>query len=157
RTALIAISEDGAAETVTFGALRTLSNATAHLLEAHGAGQGDRIGILLPQSAETAYSHIAVFKMGAISIPLFTLFGEEALEHPRRDAGAKAVITNREAAAKLAAIRERLPDLKTVFCVSGPALGAIDFHASLSRQPTSYDAKNTRAEDPALIIYTSGT
>src|SRR5262249_15061426 len=152
RTALIAISEDGSAEAITFGALRSLSNATAHLLEAHGAGQGDRIGIMLPQSAETAYSHIAVFKMGAISIPLFTLFGEEALEPRLRDAGAIAVITNREGAAKLASIRERLPDLKTVFCVSGRAPGATDFHAALSRQPTAYDAKTTRAEDPALII-----
>jgi acetyl-CoA synthetase len=157
RIALIAISEDGSAEAITFGALRSLSNATANLLEAHGAGQGDRIGILLPQSAETAYAHIAVFKMGAISIPLFTLFGEEALEHRLRDAGAKAVITNREGAAKLASIRDRLPDLKTVFCIGGPASGAADFHAALSRQPTDYHAKTTRAEDPALIIYTSGT
>jgi acetyl-CoA synthetase len=157
RTALIAISEDGSAETVTFGALQSLSNAAAHLLEAHGAGPGDRIGILLPQSAETAYAHIAVFKMGAISIPLFTLFGEEALEHRLRDAGAKAVITNNEGAAKLAAIRERLPDLKTVFCVGGPAPRAADFHAGLARQPTTYDPKTTRADDPALIIYTSGT
>jgi acetyl-CoA synthetase len=157
RTALIAISEDGSAETVTFGALRSLSNATANLLEAHGVRQGDRIGILLPQSAETAYSHIAVFKMGAISIPLFTLFGEEALEHRLRDAGAKAVITNREGGAKLASLRDRLPDLKSVFCISGPASGAADFHAALAHQPTAYETKNTRAEDPALIIYTSGT
>src|SRR5262249_40605524 len=90
RTALTAISEDGTAEELTFGALRSLSNATANLLEANGAQRGDRIGILLPQSAETAYAHIAVFKMGAISIPLFTLFGEEALEHRLRDASAKA-------------------------------------------------------------------
>ncbi|MGO9173067.1 MAG: AMP-binding protein [Rhodomicrobium sp.] len=157
RTALIAISEAGLAETVTFGALRDRSNATANLLETHGIGQGDRVGVLLPQSAETAYCHIAAFKMGAISIPLFTLFGEEALEHRLRDAGAKAVITNAEGAAKLAAIRERLPALDHVFCVSGQAPGALDFHAGAAKQSTAYEPKKTRADDPALIIYTSGT
>src|SRR5258705_1223214 len=63
RLALISISESGAVENVTFGALRERSNATANLLEAHGAGQGDRIGVLLAQSPETAYTHIATLKM----------------------------------------------------------------------------------------------
>ncbi len=157
RTALVAISEDGSAETITFGALRSRSNAVANLFESHGVEEGDRAGVLLPQSPETAYAHIAIFKMGAISIPLFTLFGEEALEHRLRDAGAKAVITNEEGTAKLAAIRDRLPALKAIFCVSGPAPGAIDFHEALARQPADYEPRKTRAEDPALIIYTSGT
>jgi acetyl-CoA synthetase len=157
RIALITISAGGSVETVTFGRLRDLSNATANLLETHGVGQGDRAGVLLPQSSETAYAHIALFKMGAISIPLFTLFGEEALEHRLRNAGAKAVITDREGAAKLAVIRERLPELKHVFCVEGAVQGALDFHTLVSKQPTSYTAKQTRADDPALIIYTSGT
>ncbi len=157
RLALIAVAEDGAVETVTFGALRERSNATANLLEAHGAGQGDRIGVLLPQSPETAYAHIAAFKMGAISIPLFTLFGAEALEHRLRDAGAKVVITNAEGAGKLAAIRDRLPDLAHVFSIDGAGRGALDFHGALAKQSQAYEPKRTRADDPALIIYTSGT
>jgi acyl-CoA synthetase (AMP-forming)/AMP-acid ligase II len=38
-----------------------------------------RVAILLPQCVETAVSHIAVFKLGGITIPLFTLFGQDAL------------------------------------------------------------------------------
>ena len=81
RLALLAVEENGATEVVTFGALRDRSNAAANLLEACDVSSGDRVGILLPQSPETAYAHIAAFKMGAISIPLFTLFGGEALQH----------------------------------------------------------------------------
>jgi acetyl-CoA synthetase len=157
RIALISIAGDGEVETVTFGALRERSNATANLLEAHGVAAGDRIGVLLPQSPETAYAHIAAFKMGAISIPLFTLFGAEALEHRLRDAGAKAVITNGEGAAKLNTIRGRLPDLKHVFSIEGAGSNALDFQAEVAKQSTDYTPKETRAEDPALIIYTSGT
>lgn len=157
RVALISISETGALETVTFGLLRDRSNATANLLRSTEVGEGDRIGVLLPQSPETAYAHIAAFKMGAISIPLFTLFGAEALEHRLADAGAKAVITNADGAAKLAAIRGRLPALQHVFSVDGPHHGAADFQAASDRQSKHYTPKNTRAGDPALIIYTSGT
>ncbi len=157
RSALIYVGDDGSAETVTFGALRDRSNACAHLFESYGVGEGDRIGVLLPQSCETAYSHIAAFKIGAISIPLFTLFGADALEHRLRDAGAKAVVTNAEGAAKLLAIRGRLPALQHVFCIEGSPPGTIDYHRELAKQPTDYDPKKTRAEDPALIIYTSGT
>src|SRR5262249_48299660 len=90
-------------------------------------------------------------------IPLFTLFGADALEHRLHDAGAKAVVTNAEGAAKLAAIRERLPALQQVFCIEGALPQTVDYHRELGQQPTGYSPKNTRAEDPALIIYTSGT
>jgi acetyl-CoA synthetase len=66
-------------------------------------------------------------------------------------------VTNAEGAAKLAAIRDRLPALKHVFCIEGSPPHTVDFHRELAKQPTHYDPKNTRAEDPALIIYTSGT
>jgi acetyl-CoA synthetase len=157
RIALIHAGDSGTAQFVSFGALKRLSNACANMLEAHGAGQCDRIGVLLPQSPETAYAHIAIYKMGAIAVPLFTLFGPDALEHRLRDAGAKAVITNAEGAAKLSTIRDRLPELEHVFCIEPGIPGTRDFHAELEQQPKHYEPKNTRAEAPALIIYTSGT
>jgi acetyl-CoA synthetase len=140
----------------TFAELRALSNACANLFEAAGCGIGDRIGVCLPQSLETAVAHIAAFKIGAISIPLFTLFGAEALEHRLRDAGAKAVLTNAEGVAKLNTIRDRLPALTHIFSTE-PGDGVFDFGRELSLQPVSYEARRTRADDPALIIYTSGT
>jgi acetyl-CoA synthetase len=141
----------------TFGLLRDLSNQTANLLAAHGVGRGDRVGILLPQTPETAYAHIAAYKLGAIAIPLFTLFGAEALEHRLGNSGACAVITNRAGAGKLTNLRERLPELRLVLDIDGPSEAAADFHAGRAGQSTAFEPVRTRADDPALIIYTSGT
>jgi acetyl-CoA synthetase len=65
------------------------------------------------------------------------------------------VITNAEGAAKLAAIRDRLPDLAFVWSTGGGE--ARDLGAEMARQPDAFTPVPTRAEDPALIIYTSGT
>jgi acetyl-CoA synthetase len=150
RVALIDVGAEGDRE-FSYGQLRDLSNQTANLLAAHGIGRGDRVGILLPQTPETAYAHIAAYKLGAIAIPLFTLFGVEALEHRLGNSGARAIITNREGAGKLAVLRERLPELRLVLDIDG------DFHAGRAAQSTAFEPVDTRADDPALIIYTSGT
>ncbi|WP_432240891.1 acyl-CoA synthetase [Herbaspirillum robiniae] len=157
RLALIHIARDGGVRRYSFGQMRALSNRMANLLRAHGAAQGDRIGILLPQAPETAFSHVAAYKNGCIAIPLFALFGAEALEYRLHDSGAKIVVTNAEGAAKLAGIRDRLPELKTVFTIDGPQPGTVDLHAALAGHGEDFTPVDTRADDPAVIIYTSGT
>ncbi|KAF1041227.1 MAG: Acetyl-coenzyme A synthetase [Herbaspirillum frisingense] len=137
--------------------MRALSNRMANLLRAHGAARGDRIGILLPQAPETAFSHVAAYKNGCIAIPLFALFGAEALEYRLHDSGTRIVVTNAEGAAKLAGIRDKLPELKTVFTIDGPRPGTVDLHAALAGQSEDFTPVATRADDPAVIIYTSGT
>ena len=126
RLALIDAREDGD-RLITYGELRALSNQTANLLAEQGVARGDRVGILLPQTPETAYAHIAVYKLGAIAIPLFTLFGAEALEHRLANAGAKAVITNRDGAAKLVGLREKLPQLRLILGIDGAGEGGCRF------------------------------
>ncbi|MBP0599889.1 acyl-CoA synthetase [Herbaspirillum sp. LeCh32-8] len=157
RLALIHIERDGAVREYSFGRLRTLSNRMANLLRAHGAQRGERVGILLPQAPETAFSHIAAYKSGCIAIPLFALFGVEALQYRLHDSGAKVVVTNAEGAAKLAGIRDKLPELKTVFTIDGAHPGTVDLHAALAGQSEAFTPVATRADDPAVIIYTSGT
>ncbi|NHF71978.1 acyl-CoA synthetase [Paracoccus xiamenensis] len=159
--AIIDVGADGTARKYSFGDLRARSNQLANALGALGIarrdGMGDRVGVLLPQSFETAVCHVAVTRMGCISIPLFTLFGEEALLHRLRDSGARAVITNSEGAQKLAQLRDRLPNLQVVLSVDGPAEGASSFHDACDAQPDSFTPVATRADDPAILIYTSGT
>jgi acetyl-CoA synthetase len=157
RLALIHIARDGGVRHYSFGQMRALSNRMANLLRAHGAQRGERIGILLPQAPETAFSHVAAYKSGCIAIPLFALFGVEALQYRLHDSGAKIVVTNAEGAAKLAGIRDQLPALRTVFTIDGPQPGAVDLHAALAEQGEAFTPVATRADDPAVIIYTSGT
>ncbi len=157
RLAIEFIDKNNQKHAFSFSDLKCYSNQVANLLADHGAARGDRIGILLPQAPETAYAHIAIHKLGGISIPLFTLFGEEALAYRLKDSGAKMLITNREGAEKVAAIRSSLPDLQRVFSIDGPADQAEDFHALRRIRSPDFEPVRTRADDPALIIYTSGT
>ncbi|MBV8588707.1 MAG: acyl-CoA synthetase, partial [Acetobacteraceae bacterium] len=69
RPALIFVEENGAVRNYSFDDLKRLSNQFANVLVAHGMQRGDRMGVLLPQSPETAIAHIAAFKAGLISIP----------------------------------------------------------------------------------------
>jgi acetyl-CoA synthetase len=115
------------------------------------------VAILLPQRHETAVAHVAAYKAGLVAVPLFTLFGEEALEFRLENSGARAIITDRDQLPKLAGMRERLPELRLVLCADGPAEGALDLHGAMDRAVARFDPVDTNAEDPAVIIYTSGT
>ena len=111
RLALIHLAEDGRESRYSFKDLQRLSNRCANVLEAQGVEQGDRVAVLLAQGVETAVAHLAAYKLGAIAVPLFTLFGEEALAFRLGDSGARIVVTDRAGAAKIAALRDRLPAL----------------------------------------------
>jgi len=158
RLALIYEDEGGRTEKFTFWDIKNLSNRLANALRANGVARGDRIGILLPQCPETAIAHIAVYKLGAIAIPLFTLFGPDALEYRLMNSGAKAVVTDGTNIEKLLQIRDRLPELKIIFVTRGKqGAGVVDFWAALEKGSSHFEAVMTKADDPALIIYTSGT
>ncbi len=157
RTALIHRHTDGRVETITFDALRAATNRLANALIAHGIAPGDRIGVLLPQVPEAAVAHLAAYKLGAIAVPLFQLFQEEALEFRLRDCGAAALVTDTVGLAKLAGIRARLPALRLVLSADGAGEGAADLHALMARASEDFTPLDSVADDPAVIIYTSGT
>lgn len=157
RLALIHVGHNGEARNYTFGQIHTASNQLANLLASRGVAQGDRIGVLLPQDPVTAIAHIAAYKSGCIAVPLFSLFGAEALQYRLADSGAKVVITNNEGAVKLAEIRDRLPGLEVVFNIDGATPGALDLHREMAGHSDEFSAVDTAADDPAVIIYTSGT
>ena len=159
RLALIHKTQEGAVEHYTFADIKGLSNQTAYLLQQSGVERGDRVAVLLPQAPETGYAHVAIYKLGGIAVPLFTLFGVDALQYRLSNCAAKAVITNNEGVAKIEQIRDDLPDLELVFSIDGAHQNddILDFHAHRERQSKAFEPVRTPAEDPALIIYTSGT
>ena len=132
RTAIFNLGA-GAVEEVSYGALREASNRLANALAARGIGRGDRIALLLPQGPAVAVSHIAIYKLGAVALPLAMLFGVEAIAYRLEDSGARALITNAQGLAKLAARCDVASGLEFVWSIDGPADGAEDFHAMLSR------------------------
>ena len=119
RLALIHEMGSGEPRRWTFRELRDLSNKLANGLKSHGVCKGDRVAILLGQGPETALTHIAAYKLAAIAIPLFTLFGPEALEYRLSNSGASAVITDTANIHKILEIWDNLPELRLVLLIDG--------------------------------------
>ena len=157
KLAIVAVGADGRTNDISYGWLKDVSNRLANALAAHGVAPGDRVAILLPQAPEVAAIHIAVYKLGGIALPLATLFGVEALSYRLQNSGAKALLTNAQGLAKVAAIRSELPDLTLILSVDGPETGTLGFHETLAQASPEFAPRPTAAGDPALMVYTSGT
>jgi len=139
RVAIIDLT--GPRQDVTYGELSAMADGIAGALLARGVMRGDRVGVLRSQDAWTAAAHIAIWKIGAISIPLFKLFMQEALTSRVTDAGARHVITDAEGRGMLAALDGVCP--------------LVPEHETLGDDPV--ETVQTGPEDPAVLIYTSGT
>jgi acetyl-CoA synthetase len=157
RPAILHVRPDGGVDEIGYGALSETSNRLANVLTAHGIARGDRVAILLPQMPEVAAAHVAIYKAGAVALPLALLFGVDALKYRLKDAGAEALITNAQGVEKIREIRAELPDLSFVLCVDGPGEGALGYAQMLSRASSRFTPVDTSANDPAMMIYTSGT
>ncbi|HTP46548.1 MAG TPA: AMP-binding protein [Casimicrobiaceae bacterium] len=150
--------EDGASARWTYAALQRDANRLSNALSAQGVGRGDRVAIMLPQRPETAIAHIACYQMGAVAVPLSFLFGPDALEYRLENSASKAAIVDPASLPNLTAVRDRLPQLRCVIGVAGAReAGTIDWEAFLARASAAFNPLATRATDPALLVYTSGT
>jgi acetyl-CoA synthetase len=156
KLALIYVGGPEGEQRFTFRDIQRRANRMANFLTALGLGKGDRIAILLPQCPETAITHVAAYKMGAIALPLFVLFGEDALEYRLANAAASAIVTDTVNLPKLLAVRDRLPALKHVIVTDG-AGGDFALAGELERASDAFATLDTEAEDPVLLVYTSGT
>ena len=157
---LALIHETSSAETRnwTFRELRDLSNRLANGLRSHGIMRGERIGILLGQGPETAITHIAAYKLGAVAIPLFNLFGVDALEYRLSNSGASAVVTDDANVHKILEIWDNLPDLRWLLVTETHGGDrTLNFWNLIEKGSTNFEPVKTHADEPALIIYTSGT
>ena len=158
RPAILEVAADGTVTTVTHGELRARSLALAAGLFARGVAPGDRIAVLLSQSAHVVVAHLAAYRLGAVALPLAGLFGPDALRYRLSDSGARAIVTDAAGLAKLAPLRDALPDLTLVVSVDGTAEGAEGLvEIAAAGHPEQVEMRETGPDDPALMIYTSGT
>ncbi len=157
RVALIDHRADGSLRTWSYGALRDASDRLAAAFRARGLGRGDRVGVLLPQGPAVIVAQFAAMKLGAVALPLFTLFGPDALAYRLADSAARIVVTDGENLDKLMALAPDLPDLAEVFCTDPAPDPVRDFWAAATQGPGIAAPVPTRADDPAVLIYTSGT
>lgn len=100
---------------------------------------GDRVGVLLGQTPWCAAAHLAIWKIGAISVPLFKLFKHDALASRISDAGVALVLTDDEGSALLGHL----------------AVPLIADQIGVPGDPVAF--AQVTAQTPAVLIYTSGT
>lgn len=124
---------------ISFETLEAMACALAGELRQKGIARGDRVGVLRSQDAWTAAAHLAIWSLGAISVPLFTLFQASALDARTRDAGLSIIVTDRANAHRDISAPALVPD-GLVYCAGETLVCA-----------------QTGPDDPACLIYTSGT
>ena len=158
RFALYWEDESGASSAHTFWDLQREANRLSNVLAGLGVNRGDKVALMLPQRRETVVAHVAVYQMGAVTVPLSFLFGPDALEYRLENSEARVAMVDPQSAPNLAPIRARLPGLTHVIGVAGACGdGLLDYDAVVGAAPPRFAPVATRADDPAIIVYTSGT
>lgn len=170
RTAIIDETETGAVRKVSYGALAAMTRRFAHGLRVAGVGRGDRVGLLMDNSIEATVTVLAVAYIGAIIVPLFSGFGDEAIVSRLQPSGAKLLIasTGFPRRGKYVDVRhivhsvcQQLPSIQKV--IWKPAPGAelkddeLDWHEVELAGDDHAQAESMDAMDPFMVIYTSGT
>ncbi len=158
RFALYWEDETGATSAHTFFDLAREANRLSNVLAGLGVGRGDKVALILPQRRETLAAHLATYQLGAVTVPLSFLFGPEALEYRLANSGARVAFVDPQSMDNLAAIRAKLSGLTHAIGVaSARAADLLDYDTLVSAASPHFAAVTTRADDPAIIVYTSGT
>jgi acetyl-CoA synthetase len=158
RFALYWEDESGVTSAHSFWDLQREANRLSNVLADLGVGRGDKVALVLPQRRETLVAHMAVYQMGAVAVPLSFLFGPDALEYRLENCEAKVALVDPQSAPNLQPIRSHLAQLTDVIGTAGAGGGEfLDYDTIVAAAPAAYTPVVTRASDPALIVYTSGT
>ncbi len=136
---------DGLSEHYSFDELSDASGKVANWLEGQGIEKGDRVAIMLDPGFSYYATMFGAIKRGAIAVPLFTLFGPDALALRLNDCNPRLLLTNTAADT----ISEQFPDLKVVRPTA-------EFWQQVNQHSTQYQT-HTTADDLAVFQYTSGT
>ena len=161
RVALFQAYPDGRRETYSYGELDRYSDRLASALATYGIGRGDRVGVVLPQVPANPLTHLACWKLGAVSMPLSVLFGPDALGYRLRDSDASTVVVDADRYGTVEDVQDDCPALEHVVEVDWRDAGGHegpDAFADLLADPSAdVDSIETDPETPAVIMYTSGS
>jgi crotonobetaine/carnitine-CoA ligase len=149
---------------ITYKQMDERANRVANALFRLGAGPGVGVANMLPNSPETLYTHFAIQKLGAYSVPVNTELKGEHLSYILDHSEAKILVTHNDLAGSFRKVREQCPKIAHVAVSlrdSSPVLkvypGVEVIQDWLEREPPDRPAQTHRDNDIALIMYTSGT
>jgi len=143
----------GAERTLTFDELARLSTRFAGFLVDAGVRKGDRVAGFLPRVPETLAIMLGTWKIGAIYVPIFTGFGPDAIAFRVGHSGARVLCTHAD-------YRDRVPSLPSatrIVTIGATRGGDVTFDDAVAGQPEKRDSVACRRDDPAVLLYTSGS
>ena len=150
--------EDGSRRDYSYVELDRDADRLAAALRALGVGRGERVAIVMPQRFETAVAHIALYRLGAVAMPLSMLFGPDALEYRINDSGARLALVDETGIDNVLEARRLCPQLATLVAVgAAEGRGDADWQALLDAAGEAPKPVDTAADDACVLIYTSGT
>lgn len=165
RVALYYENEFGDARQYSFADLKRDSDCLANVLLGLGVTRGDRVAVMLPQRVEAGLAHIAVYKIGAIIVPMSVLFRDDAVLYRLNDSGAQVVITDAAHRQMFEDLASDLPALDVIIDCDDSTATTSSTHSGqvrgfwplLQQASENFNFVATDIDDPALLIYTSGT
>ncbi|MFW5939507.1 MAG: acyl-CoA synthetase [Halolamina sp.] len=170
----VALIDAATGDRYTYADLDTQASRLAAGLRERGVEAGDRVGVVAPQRPATIVAHVANWLLGAVTIPLTTLFGRDALSYRLDDAEAVAVVFDPTVRDDLAAASGECPGLETAVELEAtpwyhgdrepPAAAEADFDCDVvarqdlvDGQPDRIDAHESTVETESALLYTSGS
>jgi acetyl-CoA synthetase/medium-chain acyl-CoA synthetase len=158
RPALLWRGADGAERRLTYADVAAQANRFAHLLRFLGVRPGDPVVVMLPKVPEWQIALVGALEAGCLVIPSSTILRPKDIEYRVSHSGAVALVTTTDSAPAVDEVAAKLPTLKHRLLLGGARDGWLGLEAALAAQPADAGArKATRASDPALVYYTSGT
>lgn len=152
RVAIYWEDESGRKEVWTYQKLKEQSNRMANALKSLGVEKGDRVAGLLGKDMELFITVLATWKIGAIYVPMFTAFGNEAISYRLKDAGCKILLTNKEQAKKL-----ETNHACKIILIDGLTNKGESFWQFVQSFSSDHQTETTKIMDPSVIQYTSGS
>ena len=162
QAALIIENETLGQSSVTYDELSCLTSQFANVLASHGLEHGERILIRLPNSIEYPVSFFGAIKFGAIAVPTSTLLSASEVAYLAKDSGAKVLVTEKSMWSELS---DELKDSQVtlvLLCGEGEIgkdgqFTLIDLTQALEKQDNAFECHQSGVNDPAYLVYTSGT
>lgn len=163
RTAVLVEDAAGDIRRLTFRELADRTGRFAQLLRDLGVGAGDRVLIRLPNCIEYPIVFLGAMKRAAIPVPTSILLTAEEIAYLARDSGCSAVVTDADGWQAIGPALAPLDGVRYVLLVGSGAenrtaqTSILELSSALASVSCSTAAERTRAEDPAYLVYTSGT
>jgi long-chain acyl-CoA synthetase len=135
--------------------LNARANRLANALSAKGVQRGDRVALYLPNIPEFAVCYLAVLKAGAVAVSINALFKSEEIMYIVNDSAAVVLFTVADLLPNVP--RADCPSLGHIVVCAGDAQGHAALDDWLSKGASDGRAADMSVDEPAVLLYTSGT